>query len=380
MPLGRRWFARSSWLAALLAALACETSSADEVPLQVVRNHPFVEVAINGHPTVALLDTGAAASWIDDELAAQLGIGALWLLADEGSGPQIRNDRTIPAGIRIGSDVFAERTLGLIDVDAIFGDLPDNAPMPRAIIGLDVLRPYVIELDFDRSAAEFTPAEDYSGFPPRDAIALERISGLAILRIKLDGLEARSVIDTGATSAMHVSPAFEGAGNIASKAASQTMVSTVAGVHPRPVGALAQVELQGRTFRNVPVTLAMQPLGNGIDAVVGMQLLGQFNLVLDLSRLRMWMTPNNSYGKPFRRDRVGLHTLASRGQDEAPLVLVAPGSPAEKAGFKRGEIVREMRDEAGAKIESGRDVAPGQTVTIVMGDGSSRTLVAAEYY
>jgi hypothetical protein len=146
------------------------------------------------------------------------------------------------------------------------------------------------------------------------------------------------------------------------------------------VGALAQVELNGWTFRNVPVTLSMRPLGSGIDAVVGMQLLGQFNLVLDLSRSRMWMTPNGGYGKPFRRDRVGLHTLARRGEESAPLVLVAPGSPAEKAGFKVGEIVKEIRDEAGVKIDSGRDVAPGQTVMIMMGDGSSRTLVGAEYY
>jgi predicted aspartyl protease len=376
----RRLVAWSGQPAALLALLACDAAWADEVPLRVVRNHPFIDVAINGHPTVALLDTGAAASWIDDELAAELGIGALWLLASEGAGPYVRNDRTVPAGVRIGRDVSEERALGLIDVDAIFGDLPDDAPTPRAIIGLDVLRHYVIELDFDRSIADFTPAEDYSSFPSNDAIALGRASGLAILNARLDGIEARAVIDTGATSAVHMSLGFEGADYVASRAASQTMVSTVAGVHARPVGALAQVELSGRTFADVPATLSAQPLGNGIDAVVGMQLLGQFNLILDLSRSRMWMTPNGSFGKPFRRDRVGLHTLGRRGDEVAPVALVAPGSPAEKAGFKAGEIVKELRDEAGARIESGRDVATGQKVTVVMGDGSSRTLVGAEYY
>jgi predicted aspartyl protease len=380
MPV-RRWMAWRDPLLAMTALFGCEAAFADEVPLRMVRNHLFFEVAINGHPTVALLDTGAASSWIDQELAAELGIGALWLLAEEGSGPHVRNDRTVPAGVRIGKDVSEERTLGLIDVDPIFGDLPDEAPMPRAIVGLDVLRHYVIELDLDRSVADFTPADAYSDFPAQGAVALERAAGgLAILRVTLDGLEARSVVDTGATSAVHMSLDFAGAVAVASRAPSQTMVSTVAGVSPRPVGALAQVELNGRTFRNAPVTLSVQPLGRGIDAVVGMQLLGQFNLVLDLSRSRMWMTPNRSFGSPFRRDRIGLHTLGGRGEESAPLVLVAPGSPAEKAGFRTGEIVREMRDEAGAKIESGRDVAPGQTVTIVMGDGSSRTLVGAEYY
>jgi hypothetical protein len=94
----------------------------------------------------------------------------------------------------------------------------------------------------------------------------------------------------------------------------------------------------------------------------------------------MWMTPNDGFGKPFRRDRVGLHTLSPRREEGVTLALVAPGSPAEKAGFRPGEVVKEMQDEAGVKIESGRDVAPGQKVTVIMGDGSERILVGAEYY
>jgi hypothetical protein len=39
-----------------------------------------------------------------------------------------------------------------------------------------------------------------------------------------------------------------------------------------------------------------------------------------------------------------------------------------------------MRDEAGAKIDSGRDTVTGQKVTVVMGDGSTRSIIAEEYY
>jgi hypothetical protein len=108
-----------------------------------------------------------------------------------------------------------------------------------------------------------------------------------------------------------------------------------------------------------------------------MQVLGRFNLILDFSRWRMWMKPNASFGKPFRRDRVGLST---REEEGGRVVLVARGSPAEKAGFRLGEIVREMRDEHGVKIDSGRDTVTGQKVTIVMGDGSTRAIIAEEYY
>jgi len=380
----QRWGGLAKRLAVMLtAAFACGAAHADELPINLVRNHPFIDVSINGRPVVALLDTGAAASWVDEDLAAELGIGALWKLAtaEGASGPYVRNDRTVPAGVRIGSVVSEEKTLGLLDVDAIFGVLPEGEAMPRAIIGLDILRNYVIELDFDRSVASFTPADAYADFPAEGAIALERASGLRLLRTKLDGVDALAVVDTGATSAVHLSVDFEGAGDLGRRPGSQTLVSSIGGIHQRPVTSLDQVEFAGRTFANAPLTLSAQPLGNRIDAVIGMQLLGQFNLILDFSRSRMWMTPNANFGAPFRRDRIGLHTRGERLEDgNGLLVLVAPGSPAEKAGFKTGEIVKEMRNEAGAKIDSGRDVATGQRVTVVMGDGSTRALIGGEYY
>jgi predicted aspartyl protease len=344
----------------------------------MVRNQPFVEVTINGRPTIALLDTGAAASWVDEDLAAELGIGALWkLAAEDRSGPYVRNDRTVPSVIGIGADVEEEVALGLIDVGAIVGELPEGEPRPRAIIGLDVLKKYVIGLDFDRSVVEFAPADGYTAFPPSGALTLNKNSGLRMLRVTLDGRDADAVIDTGATSAVHVSIAFEGVDALAAAQASQMLVSTVHGIHQRPIASLKNVEFAGRQFASVPATLSAQPIGNGVDAVVGMQLLSQFNLVLDFPRSRMWMSPNANFGKPFRRDRVGLHTLDEEG---GRVVLVASGSPAEKAGFRIGDVVTEMRDETGGRIGSGRDVIAGQKVAVVMGDGSTRTLVAQDYY
>jgi predicted aspartyl protease len=371
------WLRRIGALVASLS-LAC-TSFADEVPFRMVDSHPLIITQINGHPTIALIDTGAAASYIDEDLAADLGIGALWKLTVEGAaGSQVRNDRTVPAHISIGAVVAEEKTLGLHDVGGIFGGMPDGEAHPQAIIGLDVLKNYVVEIDFDRSVIGFTRAGEYKAFPKDGALTLKNGSGLRMLRMKLDGKWADAVIDTGATSAVHMSVMFELKERIlAGQRASEALVSGVDGLYRRPITSLETIEFAERTFSNVPVTLSAQPLGSSIDAVVGMQVLSRFNLILDFSRWRMWMKPNASFGKPFRRDRVGLST---REEEGGRVVLVARGSPAEKAGFRLGEIVREMRDEHGVKIDSGRDTVTGQKVTIVMGDGSTRSIIAEEYY
>jgi predicted aspartyl protease len=372
------WLGRTGVLLAALL-LMCQAAFADKVPFRMVDGHPLIIAHINGRPAVALIDTGAAASYVDESLAADLGIGALWkLAAEDAAGPQVRNDRTVPANITIGAVVTEEKTLGLENVGAIFGGLPDGEAQPQAIIGLDVLKNYVIEIDFDRSVIGFTKAGEYRAFPKEGALVLTNGSGLRMLRIALDGKWADAVIDTGATSAVHLSIAFEAReGILAGQRASEVLVSGVDGLHRRPITSLETIEFAGRAFSNVPVTLSAQPIGSNIDAVVGMQVLSRFNLVLDFSRWRMWMKPNASFGKPFRRDRVGLST---RNEEGGRVVLVASGSPADKAGFRIGEIVTEMRDEDGAKIDSGRDTVTGQKVTVVMGDGSTRLLVAEEYY
>ena len=372
------WLGRTGVLLAALL-LVCEAAFADEVRFRMVDGHPLIIVRINGHPAVALIDTGAAASYIDEDLAADLGIGALWkLAAADAAGSQVRNDRTVPAKVAIGKVVTEEKTLGLEEVGAIFGGLPDGEPRPQAIIGLDVLKNYVVEIDFDRSMIGFTKAAKYKAFPKDSALTLENGAGLRMLPVKLDGELAHAVIDTGATSAVHMSIMFEAKERIlAGQRASEALVSGVDGLYRRPITSLETMEFAGRTFTNVPVTLSAQPIGSNIDAVVGIQVLSQFNLILDFSRWRMWMKPNASFGKPFRRDRVGLST---RDEEGGRVVLVAQGSPAEKAGFRLGEIVKEMRDEAGAKIDSGRDTVTGQKVTVVMGDGSTRSIIAEEYY
>lgn len=92
----------------------------------------------------------------------------------------------------------------------------------------------------------------------------------------------------------------------------------------------------------------------------------------------MWMTPNSNFDDPFRRNRIGVITGSGGGRGKVR--LVAPGSPAERAGFRIGETIAVFETEAGAAISDLLTVSDGEHVTAVMTDGSRRKLTAQAYY
>jgi S1-C subfamily serine protease len=62
------------------------------------------------------------------------------------------------------------------------------------------------------------------------------------------------------------------------------------------------------------------------------------------------------------------------------VLLVSPGSPAEKAGLKAGDELKELIDGSGKLIEDTEEILAGAQVTAVMADGSRREVVAADYF
>jgi hypothetical protein len=59
---------------------------------------------------------------------------------------------------------------------------------------------------------------------------------------------------------------------------------------------------------------------------------------------------------------------------------VSPGSPAERAGFKTGEMIDHVLNDSGMKLDEMDELGEGQRLTIMMSDGARRELVAREYY
>jgi hypothetical protein len=364
-------------MAALAIGVAGVSSAAAEPrPFRLIGNQIVVPARIEGRDTLALLDTGANVSLMSDGLAAALDLKHRKMPGGVmgATGRRAARRATQEVVVDLGDGLSIKRRLGVFPSGGAFA-----SGGVQAIIGVDMLRDQIVTIDFERLMIDFTPSR--SSTPPAEPAApLGAVWWRGpTIRIDLGEQSGDFLVDTAASSAMHLSGVFERKISLLEGLpASETMVAGVDGSHARPIASLPGMVVAGHTFENVPVTVGPISRTSFGDGIVGVDLLKRFNLVIDFGRNRMWLTPNSNRDAPFRRNRIGI--VASEGAGRGTVRLVAPGSPAERAGFKAGETISAFEDAAGSIVTDLMAIEDGEEVTAVMADGSRRKLAARAYY
>ncbi|MBL8554090.1 MAG: aspartyl protease family protein [Phenylobacterium sp.] len=160
-----------------------------------------IDVAVNGAPLRAVVDTGAQFSAIDRATAARLGLPrvlvAPMLAYGVTGGPtlthSVRLDLAMP-GLRV--DGVHAAALGLAAIAQV------TARDFQLLIGRDVLNEAVFELDFVRSRVRFgAPGELFRPGAGR-TIPIVRRHGAPMVDVRLDGHPLRLLLDTGASGSV----------------------------------------------------------------------------------------------------------------------------------------------------------------------------------
>jgi hypothetical protein len=388
-------------LAAAMVLSACATlpagqlegdARAIEVPARFHGDHVFVPVRIDGStPLWYLLDSGAQMTILDATSAREVGIVAAGTSQLEGIGGTAAGAGITPEPVAIhlhGTEAY-RLTRPVADLSGVQASL--GTPL-HGILGYDLFLRFVVEIDYAGGRVVLHDARSFTARPDDLRLDMEVDRSRPFVRgtiVLADGREAsgRFLIDTGSDDALHLYSPFVQRHAVLD-ALPATITANVVGVggelHARH-GRLRALRLGPFVLDQPVATLSVAPPGltAAADAAghIGAEVLRRFTVTIDSRRGALYLRPNPRLAEPFEESMSGLGLIAY-GADlrEYRVHRVEPGSPAEHAGVRAGDLILEVdgRPADSITLAALRELnrsGPGRTVRLtVRRDGDTHAL------
>lgn len=353
-------------------------------PFKLVTGDTIViPITVGGRPVEAILDSGSAASIVSSSLAEKLGMTS--------------NEQRIIRGVGGRASVLLARNV-VVDLAGerrrlpfvVISDLKSiSSALGRpvdAVLGEDMLTQRCLALDFNNSRLSLGASGRFDGGQEWKRMLLSHGSNRELLvDASVAGLPNTPMIfDLGNSTALMLDPAFVGEHNLLQGIRQSTaVIGGVDGITPATTFMAKHVMLGESRIPSVPALTPSTWISTSAKGSVGLPLISQFDVVLDVTAKQLWLRPA-WHAPPMLEDHTGFGLSLDNGQ--LSVVHVAAHSPAAKEGWRAGDRVLAINDR---KIDESyikdqhwrwRFMPPGTMVTLRDQIGRVRKLVLADYY
>ena len=354
--------------------------SSTTIPFDLLNNHIYVQVKINGKgPFRILCDTGGA-NIVTPEVAKELGLATEGALQGRGVGEEsedvalARVDTLEVGDATLRNQVFAVFPIGSFS-------RVEGVPF-LGLIGYEIFKRFVVTVDYEGSRLTLTLPEafDYEGqgtvVPFKFNEHIPQVEG------EIDGLAGKFDIDTGSRASLDLLGPFVERHGLRARYAPKLEGVTGWGVGGPARAAVGRAQLLklGDVTVPAPVTeLTLQQKGAFTDPYVagnvGAGVLKRFNIVFDYGRQRMIFEKNANYAKVDAFDRAGMWMNEAEGGFD--VMDVFAGSPAAEAGINVGDTIVAVDGRPVASLalpglrQRFRTDAPGTKVTLKIRTGGA---------
>ncbi len=271
-------------LALGLAALPFSPAPAET--LELTNNRLFLAVSVNGQPAVALLDSGAEMTIIDDDFAERLGLEMVGSATAHGSGAAAMEAR-FAEQVRIEAvGVPFETRVGILDLGEV----------SRRLLGRDVAMLLGRDL-FDRARLRIDIVGgmiDIADAVPADGVRLPLSNhrGIPAIPASIEGeAPVQAVFDLGNGSGVMVGRAYAERIGLAApeRIVERSGGGGLGGERLRDIVVLRNLVLAGREYRDVRA--AIDPGETASDLNIGTSILRDFIITTDFAGGAIWLEP-----------------------------------------------------------------------------------------
>lgn len=344
------------------AAVEASAPPVSRIPVEIVGNHIFVKVEVNGSaPLDFVLDTGATDYGLNRRTADALGIQTkpLGELGDVGTGDDTTQVSVAEeVSFRIGGITRAHKVAYVV----AFGDLDERTGHRiDGVIGADLFQGYVVEIDYAQSQVSLFEPKRYRYTGSGEAIPISLVEGRPFVRAGLDvggrRITAKALIDSGdgATLALHTPFVASHGLPRRGQATIADAAYGVAGESRQLLVRLDRLRIGRFVLRRPVVALARATSGTladpSFDGSIGGEVLRRFRVVFDYTRRRVHLERNAAFGAPFEVDASGLGLRAGRPDyTRIEVDRVSEPSPASTAGLRKGDRLIALDGRRGVSL------------------------------
>lgn len=273
---------------------------------------------------------------------------------------------------------------------------PKTTGHPRDfVLGDDVFQGLTVDIDFAHHRIAFIDTSEFrrpAGYLPLPLVTVE--DSRAVPVAIEGGVPQKFDVYLGDPAPVSVYEACVAAQGLLKNKPASIRLGGGVGTHPKEgVASLQYVQFGGMEFRVVPGVFPSDSVrGSTSTAVaghIGLGLLSRFHVIFDYLHDLLYVNPYaGAVSTAFPKDRSGLFLIESQGV--YTVEFVAPESPAEKAGFKTGDTIRNIDQKPvtayqgqawqTAALATLRSTSPGTTFIFTLSDGQKRELHTQDYF